>query len=449
VIVQNTGFSKILPVGEGIVPFTTMEGAVAAINEVEGNYVRHAKAARALAEEYFDSDKVLTRLIEEALNGDASPVITENRRHVDVATARLCPPGNGSHLTEPTSPSAGAKPMPQCVSKGVIPTNLLEFPAIKAWREIRPELARPEKIEVLKGRKETARRSAYRLTGVGPENSTIIAKRCRQAKALIERTIYEEVLPSLPVPTLRYYGFVEEADGKFCWLFLEDAGEERYSAFAAEHRRLAAQWLGLLHTSAARAALAARLPDRGPRHYLERLRSARDRILGNLANPALNADDHAVLEAILSQCAILESRWDQVERLCQGMPHTVVHGDFAEKNIRVRTGGTGIAILPFDWGNAGWGVPAIDLAQSPLPSFSFTGNPDIAAYWTVVRDHWPRVDLQTIQQWANLATMLRTLVAINWDALSLAYEWVERPMIWMKLYREAMDYAMQTVDWAD
>jgi Phosphotransferase enzyme family len=410
VIVQDTGFSTILPVGEGIVPFTTMEEAVAAITEVEGNYERRAKAARAIAEEYFDSDKVLTRLIEEALNGDAPPVIAENRRPVDV---------------------------------------LLESPAIKAWRELRPEFARPEKIEVLKGRKETATRSAYRLTGVGPENSTIIAKRCRRAKALIERVIYEEILPLLPAPTLRYHGFVEEAGGDFCWFFLEDAGAERYSAFNAEHRRLAARWLGMLHTSSARADLAARLPDRGPRHYLERLRSARDRILGSLTNPALNADDHTVLETILSQCAILESRWDEVERLCEGMPCAVVHGDFAEKNIRIRTDGGGITILPFDWGNAGWGVPAIDLAQSPLPSFGFTGNPDIFAYWTVVRDHWPGLELKTIKQWANLATILRALVAINWDALSLAYEWVERPMIWMRLYREAMEYAMQAVGWAD
>jgi Phosphotransferase enzyme family len=339
--------------------------------------------------------------------------------------------------------------MPNRVPKGVIPTNLHEFPAIKAWRELRPELVQPDKIEILKGHKVTARRSAYRLVGVGPEGSAVIAKRCRRAKALIEHTVYEEVLQYLPIPTLRCYGLVEEKDGEFCWLFLEDAGEEQYSAFTDEHRRLAARWLGLLHTSAARVALAARLPDRGPRHYLERLRSARDRILGNLANPALNADDYAVLDAILSQCAILESRWNQVERLCEGMPCALVHGDFAEKNIRIRTNGAGITILPFDWGNAGWGFPAIDLAQSPLPSIGFTGNPDIAAYWEVARDHWPSFDLQTIQQWATLATMLRTLVAINWDALSLAYEWVEKPMIWMRLYMETMACAMRPAGWTD
>src|SRR5262249_10260822 len=73
VVVQDTGFSAVLPVGEGILPFTTMEEAVAAIREVEGNYARQAQAARALAEEYFDSARVLTRLIEEAFQGAPEP----------------------------------------------------------------------------------------------------------------------------------------------------------------------------------------------------------------------------------------------------------------------------------------------------------------------------------------------------------------------------------------
>lgn len=68
VIVQDTGFSKVLPSGEGLLAFTTLEGAVAAMHEVEGNYAKHAKAARAVAEAYFDSDKVLNNLIERATN---------------------------------------------------------------------------------------------------------------------------------------------------------------------------------------------------------------------------------------------------------------------------------------------------------------------------------------------------------------------------------------------
>jgi hypothetical protein len=66
VVIQDTGFSDFLPTGEGIVPFTTLEEAVWAIQEVEGNYARHAKVARSIAAEYFDSHKVLSRLIEEA-----------------------------------------------------------------------------------------------------------------------------------------------------------------------------------------------------------------------------------------------------------------------------------------------------------------------------------------------------------------------------------------------
>jgi hypothetical protein len=68
VVVQETGFSDVLPVGEGILPFTNLEEAVRGIREVEANYDRHSRAARAIAEEYFCSDKVLTRLLEEAMN---------------------------------------------------------------------------------------------------------------------------------------------------------------------------------------------------------------------------------------------------------------------------------------------------------------------------------------------------------------------------------------------
>ena len=67
VVVQDTGFSDVLPVGEGILPFRTPDEAVAGIRAVEADYDRHSRAARAIAEEWFDSDKVLSSLIEEAL----------------------------------------------------------------------------------------------------------------------------------------------------------------------------------------------------------------------------------------------------------------------------------------------------------------------------------------------------------------------------------------------
>lgn len=70
VVVQETGFSKVLPVGEGLLAFSTFEEAVEAIREVEGDYASHASAARALAETFFDSQTVLARLIEQAFGAD-------------------------------------------------------------------------------------------------------------------------------------------------------------------------------------------------------------------------------------------------------------------------------------------------------------------------------------------------------------------------------------------
>lgn len=69
VIVEDTGFTSVLPTGEGILPFATMDDAVKAIRSVEHDYEKHSKAARAIAEEYFDSRKVLARLVLDAVSG--------------------------------------------------------------------------------------------------------------------------------------------------------------------------------------------------------------------------------------------------------------------------------------------------------------------------------------------------------------------------------------------
>lgn len=68
VVVQDTGFSSVLPVGEGILPFKTIEEAADAIQEVEANYARHAKTAREIAQAYFDSERVLTHMIDTAVS---------------------------------------------------------------------------------------------------------------------------------------------------------------------------------------------------------------------------------------------------------------------------------------------------------------------------------------------------------------------------------------------
>lgn len=63
VVAQDTGFSEVLPTGQGLFAFTTMDEAVAAIEEIEANYERHCRAARQIAEEYFRAEGVAARLL--------------------------------------------------------------------------------------------------------------------------------------------------------------------------------------------------------------------------------------------------------------------------------------------------------------------------------------------------------------------------------------------------
>lgn len=66
VVVQETGFSEILPTGEGLLSFRTPGEAVEGVRRVMDDYDRHRAAALEVAERFFDADRVLSRLVEEA-----------------------------------------------------------------------------------------------------------------------------------------------------------------------------------------------------------------------------------------------------------------------------------------------------------------------------------------------------------------------------------------------
>jgi len=68
VVAQDTGFSNFLPVGEGLLAFNDEDDAVAAVDAIGRDYSRHARAARHLAETYFDSDTVLATLLEQSVS---------------------------------------------------------------------------------------------------------------------------------------------------------------------------------------------------------------------------------------------------------------------------------------------------------------------------------------------------------------------------------------------
>jgi glycosyltransferase involved in cell wall biosynthesis len=66
VVLQDTGFEDVLPVGDGLFAVRDVDEAAAAIAEVRSEYERHRRGARELAREYFDAERLMARMLEES-----------------------------------------------------------------------------------------------------------------------------------------------------------------------------------------------------------------------------------------------------------------------------------------------------------------------------------------------------------------------------------------------
>jgi hypothetical protein len=62
VVTQFTGFEKYLPTGVGLLGFNDAAEALDAIKQINADYRSHAKAARELAQQYFDADRLLDEM---------------------------------------------------------------------------------------------------------------------------------------------------------------------------------------------------------------------------------------------------------------------------------------------------------------------------------------------------------------------------------------------------
>jgi hypothetical protein len=65
-LVQDTGWSAHLPHGEGLIPFSDAEQALAGIDRINSDYATHARRAEDIAHEHFDARRILSRLVDEA-----------------------------------------------------------------------------------------------------------------------------------------------------------------------------------------------------------------------------------------------------------------------------------------------------------------------------------------------------------------------------------------------
>jgi ATP-binding cassette subfamily B protein/subfamily B ATP-binding cassette protein MsbA len=66
VITQDTGFGSVLPTGEGLFAFSSLDDILAAIERVNSDYPKQRRAAQAIAQEYFSHDTVLPRLLKDS-----------------------------------------------------------------------------------------------------------------------------------------------------------------------------------------------------------------------------------------------------------------------------------------------------------------------------------------------------------------------------------------------
>ena len=315
--------------------------------------------------------------------------------------------------------------------------------ALQAWAQFDPHGLEPHRIEVLQCKGKSA---IYRLSGVGPEGSAIIAKRCSLDTARVERILYEEVLPELGIPFLQCHGLLAAVDGQNAWLFLDNADGQTYSVQDRSHRAAAGMWLGKLHCSALSLDLSDCLPTRDFSHYLQLLRSLRTLLRGWLSLGLLPQHDAGVIELVVSGLAELEAHWPELEELCCDLPRTVVHGDFVRKNLRVQPGQEQNVLLVFDWEYSAWGVPAADLVQF----VDGTASPDLESYQAVM-GQFRHFELQRIKGWSECGRFFRLLDNIDWSCAAVQpteYRHLSKPISYLRVYQERLKQALQAAAWA-
>lgn len=309
----------------------------------------------------------------------------------------------------------------------------LEHPATTAWLSLDPSHGPPTAITILKSSHKSG---VYRLHAVSPGNA-VVAKRARRETAAVERLIHEDVLPSLPLSRLDFFGAVDEGPEGRMWLFMQDAGDR---TFASDQHILVAQWLAELHTTAADSAgfRAANLPDRGLAHYRAGLDHSRERLRALIPQWSApdRADARAILEQNLALLDRLDARWARFAGSAGVLPPTLAHGDFVPKNVRLGGRSAAPAVYVLDWETAGWGSPEVDLAGfKPAAA-------ELDAYASAVRRRWPAIDAAAIEQARRVGVVMRWIVAMDWATNSLGWGWDAAPLRKLECYAISLRSAL-------
>ena len=277
-----------------------------------------------------------------------------------------------------------------------------EHAAVRAWSKFSGCRFRTERVQILKNEHD---RKVWRLIGLGPGGSNVIAKLNPEADVVAEHRIYQEVLKRLPLPMATHYGLLKNKRNALCWAFLEDMGGMPYSPDEKEHWRVTAEFLAVLHTSGFNVLQDVQLPQRGSSYYHQCLLTARQNLHIALETSGhLTQAQRKVLGSLLERCDEVERLWPRLEQFCSSMPQTFVHGDLGERNVCLHPNRPDSNVMLFDWVSAGWGFCGIDLTPDNL---------DLEIYSSIMRNVWPRLDVTTCEAMASVGQLFRLLWAIQ------------------------------------
>jgi hypothetical protein len=301
VLAQDTGFGESLPTGAGLFNFATQDEALVAIAELNSDYGRHSRAARAIAEEFFDSDRVLGDLLDAV---GAVPGRSRSRVHdVDeVALSRVL----GRRVVH-----ARRRPFVYRSTAPIVELEV-EFDEGGALAMLFKDLSR-----------------------------SALGDRARAAKPewlydpVREIEVYRSVLASGSFGTPAFHGAVADAREDRYWLLIELVpGVALYQIGESGTWEAVMRWLARFHEQLA----GGRAPDSLLRLDREHLLRWRDRAR-SISSLEIGGYDEAV------------------ERLAR-LPTTIVHGELYPSNVLL----DGNRVCPVDWEMASVGPGVLDVA---------------------------------------------------------------------------------------
>ena len=339
--------------------------------------------------------------------------------------------------------------------------------AVRAWERHCLSLGRPvgrspgAVTRLKRQRREWHKSAVYRLEGVGDDGSAVVGKRCMRGSGRVERDVYEKLLPRIKLPRLRHYGYLEEDDTGFVWLFIGDAGNAKPTM---ADREVIAEWLARLQAESAPLSGDVPLPDRGPDYYFGLLPAAQKGLAAAVAAAVRSGHDARVLDVIATALDRLECYRGLVSDICARWPRTLVHADFSRKHVRLRRPDAGLPayVLALDWETAGWGPPAADLADVPwgrsrddieadspdMPDHAtpWFGPVSLDAYASAIATTWPGVSRVDVDRLSRVGAVFRIIQATCWATCQVELGGIDKGMGALGAYAPDLVSAITTLD---